>query len=216
MKKFLFTVLIFLLFFSITYAEVSRFVFITPEQSVDVNVVSKAITIQSQNSAGASEAVTETTDLEFKTTSTTGKFVASSGKTASKTMSKNTAKRSFYYVDTTPGSYTLTIQTTGRTSKKSFTISQKIVVGKQASVAPTSAPIPVPLKAPINTQSKKTEEVKSLPLPMSEQTASSTSKVKESSGFATVIYTAPPKASALDSFLWLPNKIWTVIKSVFQ
>lgn len=223
MKKFLF---FFLCIFPLAaFGEVGQFVFVTPEQTVEVNVISKAITIQSQDSAGVSESVTETTDLIFDTTSPTGKFVASSGKAASKTMSKNTARRTFYYVDSAPGTHTLTVKTTGRTSKKTFSLQQKIVVGSAVSVSAqvkpvvassTIAPEVTLVKPPTSIQVKKTEGIKPTPPPKVEERATSTVEVKEGAGLAAVIYTAPPKTSALESFLWLPRKIWSVVKSVFQ
>lgn len=230
MKKLFFISVIYFLCVSQVFGEVSQFVFITPEQTVGVNIISKAITIQSQDSAGTSEAVVETTDLEFKTTSTTGKFVARSGKPASKTMSKNTAKRSFYYMDSTPGTYSITVKTTGRSSKKTSILTQKIVVGSEASitevtsvppssVAPTLTPVPSkPISNPVETNTfvnKKVEVIKIIPVKNSPRNASST-ETKEGSGLAAVIYAAPPKTSAFDSFLWLPRKIWGTVKSIFQ
>ncbi len=225
MKTFYILFITSFLFSSVALADVSQFVFITPEQTVDVDVISKAITVQSQSSTGLSEAVTETTDLLFQTTSMTGKFVAASGKPASKTMSKNTAKRSFYYIDSTAGTYTLTIKTSGRTSKKVFGLSQKIVVGNEGGAAevPTVVPVvQVPSKSNsvlVKTEAvvkKKVENIKPLPVKNPVEVASSTIEKKEASGFASVIYTAPPKTSALESFLWLPKKTWSVIKSIFQ
>jgi hypothetical protein len=221
MKKLLTLFLFLFLPASVVFGEVSRFVFVTSPQIVEVNVISKAITIQSQNSGGVSEAVTETTDLVFDTTSRTGKFVASSGKPASKTMSKNTAKRTFYYIDSTPGTYTLTVKTAGRTSKESFSLSQNIVVGtevKNIPIPPTSTLVPVAPVTPVLSKPiavpVKTKAAKSLPIKPVE-VASSTIETKVESELAAVVYTAPPKTSALESFLWLPRKIWGAVSSIF-
>lgn len=222
MKKLLTLFLFLVVPSSVAFGEVSQFVFVTPPQMVEVGVMSEAITIQSQNSGGVSEVVTETTDLVFDTTSQTGKFVAISGKPASKTMSKNTAKRTFYYIDSVPGTYTLTVKTTGRTSEKSFSLRQNIVVGtevKNIPTPPTPTLVPVAPVAPVLSKPivvpVKTKATQSLPgKPV--EVASSTIENKEESGFAAVIYTAPPKTSALESFLWLPKKIWSAVKGVFQ
>jgi len=225
MKKILTLFLFLFVFPSVAFGEVSQFVFVTPLQTVEVGVMSKALTIESRNIGGLPEAVTETTDLIFESSSHTGRFVASSGKTASKTMSKNTARRTFYYIDSTPGTYTLTIKTTGRTSKKTFSLQQKIVVRNAVSVSTEVKPVVVPstivpevtlVKPPTNIQTKKTESVRPAPLPKVEERATSTVEVKEEMGLAAVVYTAPPKTSALESFLWLPRKIWSVVKSIFR
>jgi len=237
MKKLFYISLLYLTIFSTGFAEVNQFVFITGEQVVGVGVISGAITIQSQNSAGVSKVVSETTDLSFQSTSATGKFVAVSGKPTSKTMSKNTAKRSFYYIDNVPGKYTLTVKSTGRTSKKSFSLIQEIVVGNVVAptevksiptssvVAPTVSSVPStpvlvkPIIVPVKTEipvKKKVEVIKQLPVKNLPEITSSTAGITEGVGLAAVIYTAPPKTSTLESFLWLPRKIWSTVKSIFQ
>ncbi len=232
MKKLFYISLLYLTFFSTGLAQVSQFVFITGEQTVGAGVLSGAITIQSQNSAGVSEAVTETTDLSFQSTSPTGKFVAGSLKPASKTMSKNTAKRTFYYLDSTPGSYMLTVKTIGRSNKKTFTLTQGIIItgGSNINAEVKTTPVPSVATTVIPFAQTLPLVVKSSPIPRKvlekipakkqNETASSTvekkEEIKESSDLAAVIYTAPPKVSALESFLWLPRKIWSVVRSVFQ
>lgn len=128
-KKYLFLVGCILLFAHSVYADISQFVFITPPQSVAVNTISDPLTVQSQNSAGISEAISETYDLLFTSTSATGQFLNSSGNAVSTTMSKNTANRTFYYRDPTAGTFTLAVTATGRTSKNIFTANQSIIVG---------------------------------------------------------------------------------------
>ena len=120
-----------LLLFLPTYifAEVNQFVFITDIQSISPNVISKDIKVQSQDSSGTEENVTETFDIVFTSSSLTGKFLNSSGNAVSKTMSKNTSNRTFYYRDSSLGEHTLTLDFTGRDSQKKFTSSQKIIVG---------------------------------------------------------------------------------------
>lgn len=233
MKKILTLVLLVLPF--VAFGEVSQFVFVTSEQTVGLNVMSKAITIQSQNSGGLLEAVTETTDILFESSSPTGKFVGSGGKVASKTMSKNTARRTFYYIDSTPGTYTLTVKTTGRTSKKTFSLQQNIVVRDEvvatevksvsvpsavlASAVPVKAVHVEPVSVPVKTKVPVKKEVKvAQPLLVQNQptTASSTLETTETTELATIIYTASPRTSALESFFWLPKKIWSAVKSVFR
>ncbi|KND46752.1 MAG: hypothetical protein AB201_02850 [Parcubacteria bacterium C7867-006] len=125
--------IVLLLSFNTAYAEVSQFVFITEPQIIPVNTNSETITIQSQNSDGISENITETNDLVFSSTSGTGEFLSTSGNPVTTTMSKNTANKNFLYKDSTPGTYTITVTATGRTNLKTFSASQQIVVGSSAS-----------------------------------------------------------------------------------
>jgi hypothetical protein len=110
-------------------AEVSSFNFVTDPQTVDVGVISGAITVQSQNSTGTSESIPETYDLTFNSTSGTGLFLNSSGNAVSTTMSKNTANRTFYYKDSASGNFVLTVKATARAGGQSFTATQHIQVG---------------------------------------------------------------------------------------
>lgn len=120
MKKFFIASLLLFALSSAATAEVSQFVLVTREQTVVPNVLSQVLTVQSQNNTGVSEAVLETTDLIFESTSLSGKFVGAGGKSVSKTMSKNTAHKNFYYIDPTIGTHTLTVTTIGRISKDLF------------------------------------------------------------------------------------------------
>ena len=144
MKKFAFAVFfIFSLFvlpcfaFAVT-ANITQLVFTTDSQTVAPNTLSKVITVQTQNSSGSQEQVDETNDVNFTSTSATGQFLNSSGAAVSKTMSKNTASRSFYYDDSAQGSFTLTVTITGRTSLKSFTASQSITISSDGGSLATS------------------------------------------------------------------------------
>ncbi len=104
------------------------------------------------------------------------------------------------------------VKTTGRTSRKSFNVSQKIVVGNREVMAEVkSAPV---VSAPV--VKKKVEVIKPIPVKKSPERASSTLEIKETVALAAVVYTAPPKTSALESFLWLPRKIWGAVSSIFK
>lgn len=135
MKKIiLVSFLIFLSNFSILLAETSQFVFSTEPQTIKPGETSGAITVQSQNGSGISEPISETHDLVFTSTSGSGEFLNSSGNPVSTTMSKNTSNRTFYYRDSSEGSFTLTVKATGRDSQKSFTTTQNITVSSTAVV----------------------------------------------------------------------------------
>ena len=108
----------------------SSFIFVTAEQTVSPGALSKVMTMQFQNGDHKEEPISETIDLDFKSTSPTGEFLGSTGKPASKTMSKNTSNRSFYYKDSTEGEYKITVVATGRTSNNSYTVTQPITVGE--------------------------------------------------------------------------------------
>ncbi len=144
-------------------AEVTQFVFVTPVQNIGVSTLSDTITIQSQNSSGSPEDITETTDVEFTSTSSTGEFLSTSGNPVSTTMSRNTANKNFLYRDSSSGTHTITIRATGRTSLNVFTATQSITVGSDGSVATTTtqnnttattteetvAPTPAPTPQPV-------------------------------------------------------------------
>jgi len=107
---------------------ISSLVFTTNPQTVSVNTSSQTITVQTENSAGTAEKVSETNDVTFTSTSATGQFLNSSGGAVSTTMSTNTSSRTFYYEDSTAGTYTLTVNIKGRTSGKQFSATQTIVI----------------------------------------------------------------------------------------
>ena len=105
MKRFVFLIIYTLVLCQVAYADsVTQFVFTTEPQTVGLGVPSETITVQSQNSAGTSENITETTDIVFTSTSVTGQFLSTSGNPVTLTMSKNTANKNFLYQDSTSGS----------------------------------------------------------------------------------------------------------------
>jgi hypothetical protein len=123
------------LFSSSVYADNSNpFVFTTDPQSVAPGVSSLVITVQSQDTSGKGLAVGngagDTADVVFTSTSPTGQFLNSTGGAVSTTMSYNSYTKNFYYLDSTPGIYTLTVVATTRNSKKVFSASQQIYIGQ--------------------------------------------------------------------------------------
>ena len=151
-KNVVFVLLVVLLFGKVALADVSQFVFVTDPQVIPVNTNSGTITLQSQNSAGVSENVSETTDLVFTSSSVTGVFLSTSGNAVTPTMSKNTANKNFMYVDPASGTFTLTVKATGRTSLQTYTATQQITVGSASQTVtpptPTSTPTPTPSTTP--------------------------------------------------------------------
>ena len=95
--------------------------------------------MQTVNSSGVAEKVTETNDVTFTSTSATGQFLNSAGNTVTTTMSKNTSSRTFYYKDSTAGTFTLTIGIRGRDSGRTFSASQDIVVSNQTTPIDTTS-----------------------------------------------------------------------------
>lgn len=133
MKK-LFLILL-ISFFSFNFvqaatANITQVVF-TPSspQSVATGAISEALTIQTQNSGGSREEISDTADLTFTSTSPSGEFLSSTGSAVSTTMSKNSANRSFYYRDSTDGNATITVKVTIRNGGPSWSTSQSITVG---------------------------------------------------------------------------------------
>lgn len=111
-------------------ALVSRFVFVTGEQSVSPGQLSTEMTVQTQNAAGEAEKVSETQDLTFSSSSATGEFVNASGNSVTTTMNKNTSSRTFFYRDSKEGIHTIQIEIIGRESGEKFKATQEITVGK--------------------------------------------------------------------------------------
>ena len=129
---------VFLLFFvaNFTFAatsNISNLVFSTSPQTLKPNEVSKSITAQTQNSSGTAEQVDETNDTTFTSSSLTGQFLNASGNAVTTTMSKNTSSRTFYYKDSTEGTYTLTVSIKGRDTGKIFSATQQIIISLSAS-----------------------------------------------------------------------------------
>ena len=117
---------------------ISKIEFSTSPQTIDVNKKSGEIIIEPWTETGVStEGFGETTYFSFVSTSATGQFLGSSGTSFSdpshSVMAKTALKRTFYYKDSTPGEYTLTITVTGNDSKKTWTASQNITVSDTAS-----------------------------------------------------------------------------------
>lgn len=129
--------LVFLFWAVVAAGATAKFVFTTDPQTIEPNELSGAITIQSQNESGEKINTTETIDLEFSSTSLTGEFLNSSGNPVSAVMAKNTANRTFYYRDSSPGTYTLNVGATGRESGQSWQVSQQIIVSGAGSEHPT-------------------------------------------------------------------------------
>jgi len=111
-------------------AEVSQLGFTTEAQIVAPGVISGKLTVQTQDGTGSAVTLMETGHLILETSSPTGEF--SSSETSWKpvttlTMSKGTANRSFYYRDTTAGTYTLTVKNADSLSWTAAT--QNIIIG---------------------------------------------------------------------------------------
>lgn len=114
----------------IASAQVTKIVFTTEPQTIKPSIISEALTFQTQDSAGNMTQTTETLDLVFTSTSQTGEFLNSAGNPVSKTMSVNTANRTFYYRDSNQGAFTLTVTATGRVSGEVLVASQQITVSQ--------------------------------------------------------------------------------------
>lgn len=143
MKKILTLILLFVCT-KIASAEVTQFVFTTPPQNISVSTNSSTITVQSQNSSGVAEDITETFDITFNSTSSTGQFLSTSGNPVSTTMSKNTANKNFLYSDVSSGTHTLTVTAKARTGGQTFSANQSITVGNSSGnnqISTTTPPI---------------------------------------------------------------------------
>lgn len=132
----LFSLLISIIIFpAVCLAEISQVVFITEPQTIRLGELSAAITIQSQDASGGVYQTPETLDLQFISTSGTGQFLNSSGNAATTYMGKNTANRTFYYKDSSEGTFTITVNVRGRESGIELGTSQEITVSSGAAAS---------------------------------------------------------------------------------
>lgn len=135
----LFSAFIFLLSVVFVLGATAKFVFTTEPQTINPSDLSSVLTIQSQDSSGEKVNTTETIDLEFSSTSSSGEFLNSSGNPASTVMSKGTANRAFYYRDPAFGVFALSVKAIGRESGQSWTATQNITVGSEPQSIPSSS-----------------------------------------------------------------------------
>jgi hypothetical protein len=113
-------------------SNIAGIVFTTDPRSVDPELLSEAMTIQVQNASGSEEKLDSTADVTFNSSSATGEFLGSTGKTVTKTMNSGSANKTFYYRDTTAGAHIITVVVTPRTGAAGWTAEQTIYVGVSA------------------------------------------------------------------------------------
>lgn len=125
---------------------IARFVFTTDPQTVRPGELSGVLKIQAQDANNKEIKTEETIDVEFSSTSLTGKFLNASSSPARTWMNKGTANFTFYYLDSVAGLHTINIKTRGRDSGTSWIASQTInVSGVSAS---SNTPVPAALPPP--------------------------------------------------------------------
>ncbi len=158
-----FVVFVFWFFsFYICFADssnVQSLIFISQPQTIQTGEISTEIKVQTQNSTHSVETVSETNDVTFSSTSLTGEFLNSSGGAASKTMSKNTSSRTFYYRDTSPGTHTLTLEIKGRDSGKTFSASQDIIISNNGESTSTSTAVIIDTTASTTNQTASSTQI---------------------------------------------------------
>jgi hypothetical protein len=115
-------------------SNITNLTFISTSQELLPDTLSAEIKVQAQNSSGIAESVSETNDVTFTTNSSSGEFLNGSGNAVSRTMSKNTSSRAFYYRDSNTGTFTLTVEIKGRDSGKTFLSSQNIIISNSTNI----------------------------------------------------------------------------------
>lgn len=152
---------IFLLGINFASADVSQFVFTTVPQTIKPNTISEKLTIQAQDASGNSFNIPQTGCLQLKTTSSIGEFSSSNtswNPVSVLTMNKNTANRSFYYKDSSVGTYALTINIALRPETETracaswpveewniqWTATQNIIISEQQTEQPQPPSQPEP------------------------------------------------------------------------
>ncbi|MEK7650882.1 MAG: PKD domain-containing protein [Patescibacteria group bacterium] len=119
-------------FFSFNFAQaatsdVAQLVFSTAPQTVGEGALSETIYIQTQDGSGTAASVSETQHFNLRSSSPSGAFVNSSGNAITNFyIAKGDSRRSFYYRDSSSGSYTLTA--TG-VENPAWSATQSITVG---------------------------------------------------------------------------------------
>jgi hypothetical protein len=98
-------------------ANITQINFTTALQSINQNTASVKMTVQTQNVSGLPETVSESTTLTLSSDSSTGLFSLNGTSTWAST--KNTtfssgSTKDFYYKDSTPGTYTITVSAEGK------------------------------------------------------------------------------------------------------
>ena len=127
--KYLFTIILFLAFPVVSFAQASKIVFTTDPQSVKPGIPSDAITVQLQNSSDECYKADSTVHLSF---SGTGEFSSNSDNwndASSLTMNKGTCNRTFYYKNLSEGMFLITVSTI----ELGFDANQQITVSSNAS-----------------------------------------------------------------------------------
>jgi hypothetical protein len=129
-----FSVLVFSIFIPSAFADsadITQIVFIASPQAIVANAISTVFTTETQNTGNTKEDVSTTTILNLVSTSKTGEFSASSTDWTSitaLTMASSTARRNFFYLDSTPGTYTLTVTASGSGLTDSIATSTAITI----------------------------------------------------------------------------------------
>jgi triacylglycerol esterase/lipase EstA (alpha/beta hydrolase family) len=113
-------------------AQVAQIVFTTSPKTVDQGEISSTISVQLQNASGVMEQTSETVDVEFLSTSSTGEFLSpSSDNPVTKTISTGSANKNFRYRDSQAGVFTITVNAKGRISGNTWSVSQEVTVEGQ-------------------------------------------------------------------------------------
>lgn len=164
-------VLLTLLAFSLPFQAqaVTKVVFTTEPQTIKPGEPSGTISIQLQDDSGVSTPATETMDLEFASTSSSGSFISPSSTSAvTKTISTGSANKNFRYQDSNQGNFTLSLIIKGRNSGETFSTSQVITVSNTAEENQVTSTTTTEELAPITTTSSaKTSSVHYSATPLS-------------------------------------------------
>ena len=125
--KLLFLIASFFLFAGVVSAD-NTFIFSTDPQSIPVGQVSGKINVE------ASSPVTETTYLNFTSSSPTGQFLNGSGNPlTSAYISTGDSNRAVYYEDSTAGDFTISVDILHKDKTEITSISQDIFIGQPVS-----------------------------------------------------------------------------------
>lgn len=170
---------------------ITTLVFTNDVLTVKPGEISTEIKVQTQNTTGTAEPVSETNDITFSSSSPTGEFLNSSGNAVTKTMSKNTSSRTFFYRDSTTGEYVLTVGIKGRDTGKGFTAAQSIKISNTPTEATNTNNDTTATTTGSTNTTATTTQTTSTTTPTSVNTTTNNTDLSAHSGTVSITYITP-------------------------
>ncbi len=129
---------LFLIVATSSYASgVERIVFVTEAQAIKPNVVSEPIKVEFQDISHNPQSFGQTSKLVLKSSSPTGTFVSESGNPISATINSNWTSRTFYYKDSSEGTFIISagVEGTSLEAEQKISVTSGAVLGASTEVS---------------------------------------------------------------------------------